>query len=748
MRKILFFIPFVCQAAFFDHFTGTSLHSRWTTSTAGEGVVCVNGTLVAGVTGTCPSSVTGETFVAMAQNANAGGTMLIPNFKVDKTKSQLWLWSLRRDTGSSSLGFVWAVNSASTPISDTISGFEANARFRVGFGNTNTVLVMDKWDSSHVKTSWDSGTSTWVTTPTNHFSPQASLNSYYVVGIEIDGPNSRWRAISFTKNGTGFSTPTQGLILNAMTDWVLWSSQETSTDLWLVFGYPYTSTGLSNTTRVEWVYHADGEKQHSWTNGKSSSGNYRIKHNWGYVGPDNTVDVWVPEDRTTVAINLGTGWEAVDVKDPSVIQVGSTYYMTYSGSGAATPFQIGLATASSPDGPWTKDPDNPIIPTAGGNEEHVYFPQLVHDLPEKDSAKRWKIYYTAFPVSGGTPRIYMAYCAGPPESCTWTRSNLIMDIGPAASTISAGPTGVSQSGTTVTITTTAAHGIPAAYIGTPITLSGTSGCSPAVDGSWTLTGVPTTTQVIFTHSQSATQTCGSGTLRAFDTGGWWHAHAYYYHGRWWIFAAPDAGGTATRRIMILYDNGNGAFVPSYNVLVASDQAICNTDITSNVTASRVVNVTSSAGCQADDSVVFDQDTNTSNLVRSRILRVVSGTQVELYHQLDGLTTTTPARMISSLSHGHHDESFVQQDTLTPSTFWMRTVCYSAYHGSATYAGHNEDTCLFKSTTGILGPYSLIRLWSPHAPFHNFTPSFINSNENMTLLRTSTMPVTACVRRGR
>lgn len=55
-------------------------------------------------------------------------------------------------------------------------------------------------------------------------------------------------------------------------------------------------------------------------------------------------------------------WEHDWVEGPFVIKHAGTYYMTYSGFGYASPdYAVGIATAPSPLGPWTKYDDNPIL---------------------------------------------------------------------------------------------------------------------------------------------------------------------------------------------------------------------------------------------------------------------------------------------------------------------------------------------------------------------------------------------------
>ncbi|GEM_PF-3511889 len=63
------------------------------------------------------------------------------------------------------------------------------------------------------------------------------------------------------------------------------------------------------------------------------------------------------------ALNYGAGtWEGLDVSSPAIIEDGGTWYMFYEGRASGNDGAVGLATAPSPEGPWTKDAGNPIIP--------------------------------------------------------------------------------------------------------------------------------------------------------------------------------------------------------------------------------------------------------------------------------------------------------------------------------------------------------------------------------------------------
>ena len=93
-------------------------------------------------------------------------------------------------------------------------------------------------------------------------------------------------------------------------------------------------------------------------------------------------------------------------------------------------------------------------------------------------------------------------CNGLPATC------------PVASTvpIAASPTGATESGTTVTITTNAAHGF---FPGLSVTVAGVG--NPGYNGSFTIASVPTTTTFTYTDSSSGLAASGGGAATS-DTG--------------------------------------------------------------------------------------------------------------------------------------------------------------------------------------------------------------------------------------
>lgn len=70
-----------------------------------------------------------------------------------------------------------------------------------------------------------------------------------------------------------------------------------------------------------------------------------------------------PDAEVVKCIERSQDWEQDAVNEGSfVTKHGDTYYMTYSGNGYTNPgYGIGVATAKSPMGPWTKYEGNPVF---------------------------------------------------------------------------------------------------------------------------------------------------------------------------------------------------------------------------------------------------------------------------------------------------------------------------------------------------------------------------------------------------
>ncbi|SDD33870.1 glycoside hydrolase family 43 protein [Niabella drilacis] len=76
----------------------------------------------------------------------------------------------------------------------------------------------------------------------------------------------------------------------------------------------------------------------------------------------------IKENTARECIYAEQGWENTEdakwsvTEGPTVFKRGSLYYMLYSANDFRNPdYAIGVATSTSPLGPWTKDPANPVI---------------------------------------------------------------------------------------------------------------------------------------------------------------------------------------------------------------------------------------------------------------------------------------------------------------------------------------------------------------------------------------------------
>ncbi|HET9532018.1 MAG TPA: hypothetical protein VFQ92_16780, partial [Blastocatellia bacterium] len=337
---------------FFDHFSGSSIDPRWVALTSGAGTV--------GITD-------GNIDCTSPQSADASAFYY--NTRLDKSKSQLWVFSLSHESGTQPQPWITLVNSPSAPDADTLANWDPKMRARISAGQAGSTrgLFVNYWNSSHSRLHWNGGTNVWTANSVLANSP-ISTDDYYLVGIEIDGPNNRWRAMLWGRRSAqaGSFTFNQGLRLFALTNWVSWAAMEASDDLWLVCGDLFTDSD-SGTVRAEWARLDAGQRFDIWANSKTKLTDvYVIRHGWGYESANGGVEFIVQEDRTTIALNKGaTGtWDSKDVKDPFVFfdPADATYYMLYAGNGSGGGWQIGLASKSAPDGTFAKFASNPIIP--------------------------------------------------------------------------------------------------------------------------------------------------------------------------------------------------------------------------------------------------------------------------------------------------------------------------------------------------------------------------------------------------
>ena len=87
-------------------------------------------------------------------------------------------------------------------------------------------------------------------------------------------------------------------------------------------------------------------------------------------------------------------WESVDVsaatvEGPSVLLHNGTYYLLYSGGNWRSTYGMGYATASSPTGPFTKSPRNPIL----AQTERVFSPGGGDTIVTGPGGGTWLVYH-------------------------------------------------------------------------------------------------------------------------------------------------------------------------------------------------------------------------------------------------------------------------------------------------------------------------------------------------------------------
>ena len=112
----------------------------------------------------------------------------------------------------------------------------------------------------------------------------------------------------------------------------------------------------------------------------------------------------------------GSGWESQQLFRPYVLQWLGTYYMFYNASNG-TNEQIGFATASSPYGPWTKSASNPVVTmsVSGWDSSHIFDPQVIRFNGQ------WIMQYSGTP-GNGVGYAYTNDINGAPNFTSWVKS--------------------------------------------------------------------------------------------------------------------------------------------------------------------------------------------------------------------------------------------------------------------------------------------------------------------------------------
>jgi predicted GH43/DUF377 family glycosyl hydrolase len=165
----------------------------------------------------------------------------------------------------------------------------------------------------------------------------------------------------------------------------------------------------------------DGALYHMWYSGHDDA-IYRI----GYATSPNGI-VWT-QHPTNPVFDFGPSgsWDDSHVTFPSVIQIGSTYHMWYSGVGTIGVGRIGHATSS--DGiTWTRNPASPVIleEQSGSWEDlHAYNSIVIYD------SGTFHMWY-----SGNDGTTFRLGYATSPDGITWTKkpTTPVLNRGPGGS---------------------------------------------------------------------------------------------------------------------------------------------------------------------------------------------------------------------------------------------------------------------------------------------------------------------------
>lgn len=641
--------PHLMAQNFLDHFPGSSLDSRWTSVTGGSGTVTVS-----------------DSEVTFNSPVNADAAFIYFNTKLDKTKSQLWLFAFERTTGGA--GFM-LIEKTTAPVVEDFSTFSPRRRANFNYSTiSNLGISFERWNSSDVRQHWNEATQAWEAV-TKHSIDRVSDDNYFILGFEIDGPNSQWRLLGGNRTSPGGYTYDQGWRLFSISDWTTWANTKPpNDDLWILFGDP-ASNVTSGTSKLEWVrfadtppggFEVDEGRIHAWANGHDVIGaTYNIRHHWSYDG-----QVFVPEgnDNVSPALDVGSGgaWDDANVKDHKVFKEGSTYYMTYTGWQAGGFHEIGLATASSPQGPWTKDSGNPIITSDGAatDQEWVGTPCLIKDNDEPDANKRYKILYEGTRLTPSVQgKIYLA-------------------------------------------------------------------TAPSPFGTWTKQGV-----AIANGGASSWNERASGRPFAHKVGSVWYI--------WFQGSSTGSGpqqqvGVATtsdlNSIPYTQDAAN-PYIPKFQ-----DP---KEDLTANLGGTRTLQVGDTSDFVKDAVVIVTDDTTENDYSQSRVRKIVSSTQIDLYHALDGFTTASSAQA-RMLSGGVVDIGHV---VFSEGKWWFFVTPFQTFGDHASFKAHDENSGLMWSV-GLLDKPKTWE-WLASQPIMKHPYNADGSSENVALV---SAPVPAGKRR--
>jgi predicted GH43/DUF377 family glycosyl hydrolase len=145
----------------------------------------------------------------------------------------------------------------------------------------------------------------------------------------------------------------------------------------------------------------------------------------GHIQLATSTDGVTWTDAGSILTASASGWDSAEVINPSVLLDNGVYYLYYEADDASNPGNraVGLATSTSPTGPFTKHSGNPVLtPTISWEGTIVGTPVI------SKTGTNYFLFYHGY--SGGSDRAGVAYSSGPTGPWTKEVNNPILDIGP------------------------------------------------------------------------------------------------------------------------------------------------------------------------------------------------------------------------------------------------------------------------------------------------------------------------------
>ncbi len=644
---------------FLDHFDATTIDPRWVSSQTASGTAVLSG----------------DSYVAFDSPTVDATGFLSTATDLDPSQSQTWSFCVRRIGGGNvpDLIGLWRLPDGQPPQSETESvldtqrlasialvddGVDPTIRFRYdpsGDGNGR------HWDGEPFAAWTDPGVLGESVNPIRQGDP----GDWYVVGFEIDGPGQAVRFFAAHKRESLITDGSQGVRMVALTDWVDYASFggfATDDRLWLTIGDRHNDA-YAGQYDVEWVRHEAGEAFDGITNARpTASSEYVLRHHRSHGTQ------FMPDGRgLNVLVGGGPGtWNDRGNRKKSIIlDDDGTYYLFYEGLDSNFESSIGMATATSIDGPWSPSPTNPVIartvlPGAGVNYDILTAPRIIKDNAEPDVQKRWKMLACGEVRLTATHRMFLM--TAPAPDGPW-----VLEPGPG--------------------------------------LDG-SVLDESLAGDWKDDGV--CDPVVWWHADTSEWRMYYSGLREKDTtfgpGGWSVGFA----------SSPDL-------INWVEDPGNP-------IIQADDTQLRSwTGING-----RTITLTDASGFEEESLLVIRNQSTQDGWGLSRIRRI-TGNDVELYHEIGGITGTDANRTVAMANAGSISPMALVREPNGCYRLYVTTFQPFVLGILTAGFGNCELTGALTAPTE-LGPWTWDHLGAPHV-----LPNIWGANRNQENLRTVLAP---------